>query len=862
MTQKSSYPHLDYYEIKNTAINHLYQDFNRWAGKIDSQTEQNIALARLKFLDFLGSFTKEKLVAYPSLESIFEEKFVPFIKLNGIDFLQHAVLTKEEVFTNNDMFSLQLENDIALEVLNSYFDALPEWWNSVIQDHEQTQKELRENFKAELNLNESRCQCSECIHIYRTRLREAVFEKAQKRITKVVEQLHDDILVKKIDDISYTVHLLRRDFEKIIHSQRFKLKRSSLNKLEADLKGMFQKSFGVQSELSTVYQEKVKAYLNGIIVEENLGLQYLNEEDYNKFFKLLNTNIWRVSSFIRKEFLRYVQTVMALKRKDISSTILRDYLGQFWLHSSARKLRRKIIYHLGPTNSGKTYQAIQALCAVKKGCYLAPLRLLASELYDTMNQKGVVTTLLTGEEIIEKPGATHYASTIEMAKLHESFDSCVIDEIQMISDPQRGWAWTRALVNIVSPEVHVCGDGSALDLIKDILRLTGDDLEVKTYERMTELTVEDRSISMRELKKGDAVIVFSRRNALKYKAELEKMNFKVSVIYGMLSPEVRREQARKFDEGETDIIVSTDAIAMGMNLPVRRIVFTSFSKFIDGREHPLSMSEIKQISGRAGRFKRFPVGFVNCLVSEQNAQGISILRKALHGNLEQKIFAMVGPDLEIFKSVNAALEENKLRQLDLSEFLRLFHTMSFQKPFTCVQLQEMIELTEMVERVNENHLTLSLAEVFGFACAPVNLGLIDHVQFFVSIVVRFVQGKEINNEYIDARSTNIDYLETAIKCLELYQWLARHFDGKNFVYLQESLMKNKIEAIERLNELLSEKSSKYLFNMSDRFSFDREKKRVNRSFKPAVKTGDRPAFGEKSRHGNSARWKNRKRKKS
>ena len=92
---------------------------------------------------------------------------------------------------------------------------------------------------------------------------------------------------------------------------------------------------------------------------------------------------------------------MALKRKDISSTILRDYLGQFWMHTEARKINRKIIYHMGPTNSGKTYHAIEALCKAPKGCYLAPLRLLAGELYDTMNQKGVHTTLLTGEEVIE-----------------------------------------------------------------------------------------------------------------------------------------------------------------------------------------------------------------------------------------------------------------------------------------------------------------------------------------------------------------------------------------------------------------------------------------------------------------------------
>lgn len=881
MKDSPQHPHLDYYVFQNSAISHLNSDFEQWISLNTPEELQKIARAKLKFLDYLISYTREQLIHNPTLEQVFEEKFIAFSKLTNIDFIQHAVQTKEEILPNNDLFNLSLPNDLAIDVLESYFEALPNWWKSIIEDHQQTQKVLREHFQEEINFNESRCQCQECIHIFRTRLRESIYNKAKAKIDKALEKLHDDVLFKPLNDVSYAIHLLRKDFDKMLHELRFKLKRSSLNKLEADLKSLFNRNLGADSELGRVYQEKLKAYLNGVLVEEKLGIQYLSENDYEKFFKLLGNNLWRIPSFVRKEFLRYIQSVLALKRKDISSTILREYLGQFWLHAPARKIRRHVTYHMGPTNSGKTYQAIQALCQAPKGCYLAPLRLLASELFDTMNTKGTVTTLLTGEEIVEKVGATHYSSTIEMAKLHEKFDCCVIDEIQMIADPQRGWAWTRALINIMSPEIHLCGDGSVLGLIEAILKMTGDELEIKNYERMTELVVEDRPLTMRELKRGDAVIVFSRRNALKYKAELEKMNFKVSVIYGMLSPEVRREQARKFDEEETDIIVSTDAIAMGMNLPVRRIVFTSFSKFIDNKEHPLTMSEVKQISGRAGRYKRFPVGYVTCLHQDKNPEGIYTLRKSLHGQLDSKNVAMVGPDLEIFKSVNSALDDNKLRQLDLSEFLRLFHTMTFQHPFTCVQLTEMVEITEMVERINENHQTLSMSEIFGFACAPINLGLVDHVQFFLSLVTKYVQGGPIANEPIDARSSNIDYLETAIKCVELYQWLSRHFDGKNFSFDQKKLLENKNDAIEKLNELLSEKSTKYVFNMGERFSFDREKRWSNNNNnnnnsnnnakrqsapKPPVtlKRSDSPNKGvtgnpyEQKKPGS---WKNRKRRK-
>jgi ATP-dependent RNA helicase SUPV3L1/SUV3 len=252
-------------------------------------------------------------------------------------------------------------------------------------------------------------------------------------------------------------------------------------------------------------------------------------------------------------------------------------------------------------------------------------------------------------------------------------------------------------------------------------------------------------------------------------------------------------------------MVATDAIAMGMNLPVQRIVFSALSKFIDNKEIPLTFSEIKQIAGRAGRFKRFPVGHVTTL--ERVEDGIDTLKYAIASTLEQKDQCMVGPDLDIFNSVNEALAENGLPILSLSEFLRLFNTMTFQKPFYCVDLKEMIELAEMVEDIDKEDV-LTSSEKFGFACAPVNLGLLDHVQYYVHILNLYVRSQTIENEDIDVLSDSIDYLETGIKCVELYQWLARHFNGKNFVCDEQQLQMNKTQAVEKLNEMLSERLHK------------------------------------------------------
>ncbi|MGE3608678.1 MAG: helicase-related protein [Bacteriovoracaceae bacterium] len=759
----------------------------------------------LNTLEFIAIETRQLIDQESSLESLFEKNFGRLHEVFEREAIIETALVEDFIFPSTENYPVNVEGNFSSELVESYKDQFKAWCLEKISAHAETQDIVKNKFDLKLNDRDLSCQCAQCLGDYRTQVRESVFKTQAGLIDKAEEKLHEMILVRRISDVSNAVFDLKKNLDKNFHQMRNKLKRSSVNKLENEIKHYFRSKLGAKSDLGKVYKEKLTVFFNTLLVEQGLKPELVSHEEYERFYIQLETNIWKGEVFLRKEFERFIQAILALKRKDISASILRDYLGQFWLHTDARRLNRKIIYHMGPTNSGKTYHAIEALCKASRGCYLAPLRLLASELFDTMNSKGVKTTLLTGEEVIDVPDHTHVSSTIEMAKLQTKFDCCVIDEIQMLTDPQRGWAWTRALVNIQADEIHLCGDHSVLELVKKILALCGDTLEVREYTRMTELHVMDQTIPLSQLQKNDALIVFSRRNALKYKADLEDLGFKVSIVYGRLSPEVRREQARKFDEGETDIIVSTDAIAMGMNLPVKRIVFSALSKFVDEKEIPLSFSEVKQIAGRAGRFKRFPVGHVTTLNRVEN--GLYILKNALAHHLSQSDKAMVGPDLDIYKSVNHALEANSLPSLSLSEFLRLFNTMTFQKPFYCVDMKEMIELAEMVEDADEDR-KLNYAEIFGFSCAPVNLGLIEHVQYYMWILNHYVAGQSIYNEPIDDQSDNIDYLETSIKCVELYQWLSRHFDRKNFDYDEKVLLENKSKAIERLNELLSDKIGK------------------------------------------------------
>jgi len=773
-------------------------DLSDEVGIVRSEEQAELILSYIEEIQKnLWTFFK----SYSSLLYLFAKDFMQFNLFLQREYIIEICFLDEYLIPEKEFLDFIVDGELNEDKLKDYINTFNEWAEAKGNDHRETLEIVRKSFSLELKYKDLPCQCSLCADEYRVKLRDYTYDHCVEFLESTKEKMNDDIEYG-IDKLNQHFSDLKKHVDKSIYSVRYRLKRSVLNRLDAQLKYQIKQHFNYPSEIALKHEGNLKSFFASILKSQGLKSDLIEESEYERFFSQLGSNIWRGEKYLEIEFKKQIRSLLMFKRKDISANILTEYLGAFWSHSEARTIKRRIIYHMGPTNSGKTYHAIQSLSKAKSGCYLAPLRLLAAELYDTMNENGVPTTLLTGEEVIKTENSTHYSSTIEMARFQEVFDSCVIDEIQMIADPQRGWAWTRALVNIFASEVHICGDDSALDLIKEIVNLCGDTLEIKNYTRMTDLLIEKKPIVVGDLQKSDALIVFSRRNALKYKSTLEQVGFKVSIVYGRLGPEVRKEQARKFDHGETDIMVSTDAIAMGMNLPIKRIVFSTLSKFIDSQENPLSDSEIKQIAGRAGRYKRFPTGYISCLSREET--GISRISKAMESELSQKTKCMVGPDLDIFTQVNNALKMNNLPILKLSEFLRLFNTMTFQKPFFCVELKEMIELAELVEEADRKNI-LSSAEIFGFACAPVNLGLIDHVQYYVWILNHYANENFVKNEDIDHTSDNIDYLETSIKCVELYQWLARHFNNKNFDFDEHALLHNKSKAIEKLNQLLSEK---------------------------------------------------------
>lgn len=276
----------------------------------------------------------------------------------------------------------------------------------------------------------------------------------------------------------------------------------------------------------------------------------------------------------------------------------------------ARNRKRKIIAYLGDTNSGKTYNAMANIANAFSSAYLAPLRLLALETFEYLNSQGIPTSLITGEEKIIKSDAWCTSSTVECFNTDKEYDVVVIDEIQMIDDRDRGSFFTQALVGANTDIVIVTGPKEYRNRLEEIANVLGEDLEVHIYERKTDLVVESKPVDLQKVKKNTAIVTFSRRNIFAIRDSLPK-HIKSSVIYGALGYDVRKKQAEQFISGETDVIITTDAIGMGLNLPIENIVFTTHTKYDGESVKELSQMLTKQIAGRAGRYGKFDVGYVS-----------------------------------------------------------------------------------------------------------------------------------------------------------------------------------------------------------------------------------------------------------
>lgn len=362
-------------------------------------------------------------------------------------------------------------------------------------------------------------------------------------------------------------------------------------------------------------REHAKTFTKELEKSFQLAEQNITQFDLNPVYARLRDAFFSSNPGALKKHIHFAFTTHVAEARftpEIHETIqqLLDLRSPHEWYPATRAMQRTVHVHVGPTNSGKTYNALRALENAKSGVYAGPLRLLATEVYQRLQAKGHACSLITGEEVrIPQDTDTYFAScTVEMTPLNSRFDVAVIDEIQMINDEERGNAWSTAFLGVQAKEVHLCGEERTVALIQALCASIGDKCVVHRYERLSPLETMKGSIDndFSKLQKGDAVVSFSRVAIHMLKKRIEEWTGRrCAIIYGSLPPEVRVQQAALFNDPDNDydFVVASDAIGMGLNLEIRRVIFETIVKYDGHQRRRLYFPEIKQIGGRAGRYR-------------------------------------------------------------------------------------------------------------------------------------------------------------------------------------------------------------------------------------------------------------------
>lgn len=574
-----------------------------------------------------------------------------------------------------------------------------------------------------------------------------------------------------------------------------------------------------KNEFNTPFKTEMQNLVNNFIAEYNVSDvldkilhevfdPYENDEKIAAFLPELEEQIFSSLKKPSKQGKGFVSKIHNLHSiwKDISHEVFHiDKIENELKFSSyehsfplARSMKRKFKIFIGPTNSGKTYSALNELATAKKGAYLGPLRLLAHEGKEALEERGVVASLVTGEERDEILGSTHVSSTIEMCSMNTQIDCAVVDEIQMIMDENRGWAWSQAVIGVPASTVILVGSEDCLSLVIPIIENLGEEYEIVRFERKNKLNVIPPMEKLKSLKAGDCVVVFSRKSALEMKNSIEATGKTCSVIYGNLSPDVRKGEARKFKNGENPILVATDAIGMGLNLPISRIFFSTMEKYDGSSNRLLTISEVKQIAGRAGRYGYNTHGEVG-LLFENNKEWAKLLNTAITQGYDKPkdTRVSIAPNLGQVQTICDTLNKQELYSA-----LVFFTKKMIQKHelYKTANLEDMINIARLLKDKDSD-----LERTMTYACVPIDIDQDMHMSYFF----RWFNAHEKEHEVLAPAlpemvkhnmvdSVSLFEAELYVKLCMCYRWLHYKFP-KTYIEIEDviSRAKEANEFIER-----------------------------------------------------------------
>lgn len=388
--------------------------------------------------------------------------------------------------------------------------------------------------------------------------------------------------------------------------------------------------------------------------------------------------------------------------------------------------------------------------------------------------------MLTGEEEDIRPGATHISSTVEKLDINRRYDVAVIDECQLINDRDRGYAWTRAILGIQASEIHLCVAPEGLHILECLIKDLSEPYTIIQHERKVPLIWKDRPVKIAQAQKGDAFVAFSKKRVLQLADELRHNGVPTSIIYGNLPYATRRRQMQMFLDGDTTALVATDAIGMGLNLPIRRVVFTQDEKYDGVEMRPLKPGEVRQIAGRAGRFGIYDKGF-----------------------------AAAGPDCEhdLGKTLETVPVNVKAAALGFSDLvlkvdrpiidvLKVWNQMPVKKPYYRMDITRYITIINYI--LNTLHLEFSKEDLLRAASIPFDEKDADLLALF-GIYCRAYAGGASAMDKPDRDGNRLGDLELFYKSLDLYYSFSKNF---GLAWDKEWLTNEKELVAEEINYLL------------------------------------------------------------
>ncbi|NRD80229.1 DEAD/DEAH box helicase [Bacillus sp. BRMEA1] len=517
----------------------------------------------------------------------------------------------------------------------------------------------------------------------------------------------------------------------------------------------------VKEEFITTFNEPISpSYVKGCIGDllydaAGYMLDDLQEEYLSDLLKLaeipfdieVHQTIFE-ANLKERERRRAEELAEIQRKKEEEERMMKDIFGAAYDPSLRRQIR--YVLHIGETNTGKTHHALEKMKQAESGMYLAPLRLLALEVYDKLNAEGTSCSLKTGEEEKMTPNARHISCTVEMFHEKEFFEVIVIDEAQMIADKDRGFSWYKAITNANADEVHIIGSRNSKEMLLELLG--NEEIVVHEYSRDTPLEVENKEFHIKHVKKGDALICFSRRRVLEIASRLQNDGHSVSIIYGSMPPETRKKQIEQFNKGKTKVIVATDAIGMGLNLPIRRIVFLENEKFDGTRRRLLNSQEVKQIAGRAGRKGIYDIGKVAF------ASDIKKMRNLLlQEDRPVQTFAIA--------PTNTVFERFQRYYHDLGNFFELWEKFESPKGTKKASLSEERSLYRKIAGT-EIEARLPLMDLYGFLHLPFSKNEQALIQQWEDTMYAIIQGRELPEPPVKERS--LEELELSYKAIGLH----------------------------------------------------------------------------------------------